>query len=187
MLGKALGSRVLELGDNSIIIGRDGRNSSPDMYQWLSQGILSTGCNVINIGILPTPILYFSVYKFNLKNGVMITGSHNPAEYNGFKIVINNKTLSGESIQEIKRKVETKMFIEGKGKEDEENARFRMHYTWPHRLARATGGPLNRTTAAGFEPARAEPIGFQVQLLNHSDTLSHRFSTKKNQSCASIG
>ena len=66
MLGKALGSRVLELGDNSIIIGRDGRNSSPDMYQWLSQGILSTGCNVINIGILPTPILYFSVYKFNL-------------------------------------------------------------------------------------------------------------------------
>ena len=119
MLGKALGTKILELGDHSIIIGRDGRNSSPDMYEWLSEGILSTGCNVINVGILPTPILYFSVHKFDLNNGVMITGSHNPAEYNGFKIVINNKTLYGESIQEIKRKVETKIFIEGKGKEEE--------------------------------------------------------------------
>ena len=88
-LGRCLGSLALTRGENSLIIGRDGRNSSPDMYDWLSKGIKSTGCNVVNIGIVPTPLLYFSTHKLSCSSGVMITGSHNPANYNGFKIVNN--------------------------------------------------------------------------------------------------
>ena len=118
-LGRSLGSLALTRGENSLIIGRDGRNSSPDMYDWLSKGIKSTGCNVVNIGIVPTPLLYFSTHKLSCSSGVMITGSHNPANYNGFKIVNNKKTISGKEIQEIKVKVLEQNFLVGKGMEEE--------------------------------------------------------------------
>ena len=101
-LGKSLGSSALTRKENLLIVGRDGRNSSPDMYKWISSGIKSTGCNVLNIGVVPTPLLYFSTFKLGFPSGVMITGSHNPAQYNGFKIVKNKKTISGKDIQEIK-------------------------------------------------------------------------------------
>ena len=118
-LGRSLGSLALTRGENSLIIGRDGRNSSPDMYDWLTKGIKSTGCNVINIGIVPTPLLYFSTHNLSCSSGVMITGSHNPANYNGFKIVNNKKTISGKEIQEIKVKVLEQNFLVGKGVEEE--------------------------------------------------------------------
>ncbi|MEC7865732.1 MAG: phosphomannomutase/phosphoglucomutase, partial [Pseudomonadota bacterium] len=118
-LGRSLGSLALTRGETSLIIGRDGRNSSPDMYDWLSEGIKSTGCNVVNIGIVPTPLLYFSTHKLSSPSGVMITGSHNPANYNGFKIVNNKQTISGKEIQDIKVKVLEQNFLVGKGVEEE--------------------------------------------------------------------
>ena len=120
-LGKTLGTMILESDQDYINVGRDGRISSPKMYEWLSQGIISTGCNVINLGVVPTPLLYFSTHKLASNNGVVITGSHNPSEFNGFKIVIKNRTLSGKEIQNIKKIMEKEDFAIGKGvKEDKD-------------------------------------------------------------------
>ena len=120
-LGKTLGTMILESDQDYINVGRDGRISSPKMYEWLSQGIISTGCNVTNLGVVPTPLVYFSTHKLASNNGVVITGSHNPSEFNGFKIVIKNRTLSGKEIQNIKKIMEKEDFAIGKGvKEDKD-------------------------------------------------------------------
>ena len=116
-IGKSLGSKSLESGFSTIVLGRDGRKSSPDMHEWISDGIKSTGCDVIDIGVVSTPILYFATHTLSSPNGVMITGSHNPADYNGFKIVENKKTISGNSIQEIKERILKEDFLEGNGSE----------------------------------------------------------------------
>ena len=86
------------------------------MHDWLTKGIMQSGCNVIDIGIAPSPVLYFATYKLNCSNGVIITGSHNPSEYNGFKIIINGKSLLSEEIQNIKKIIEKEKFIDGLGK-----------------------------------------------------------------------
>ena len=99
-LGKALGSEALNRGTEEFIIGRDARLSSPAIFEWLSTGVLSTGCNVINIGIVTSPMFYHSTFELNSSSGVVITGSHNPGEYNGFKIVFNNH-WSNESTSTI--------------------------------------------------------------------------------------
>ena len=117
LIGKSLGSKSLELGINSLVVGRDGRKSSPDLYEWITDGIKSTGCDVINIGVVSTPILYFSTHSSSCPNGIMITGSHNPGNYNGFKIVENKKTISGQAIQEIRERILKKDFSQGKGSE----------------------------------------------------------------------
>jgi len=114
-LGKALGSLTLKSGGNEFLVGRDGRNSSPDMFKWLTRGIMQSGCNVINIGIVPSPVLYFATHKLDCSNGVIITGSHNPSEYNGFKIIINGKSLLSNEIQLIKTKIEKELFEKGLG------------------------------------------------------------------------
>ena len=101
-IGRAIARKVKKNNQNQLIIGRDGRNSSPDMASFLKSGISQEGCNIIDLGIVPTPALYFATYKLESNCAIMITGSHNPSNYNGFKIVINNKALSAEEIQEIK-------------------------------------------------------------------------------------
>ena len=118
LIGKSLGSNSLESGLSTIVLGRDGRKSSPDMYEWITDGIKSTGCDVINIGVVSTPMLYFATHTLPSPNGVMITGSHNPANYNGFKIVENKKTISGNSIQKIKERILKREFSEGNGSEN---------------------------------------------------------------------
>ena len=118
--GKALGTLILRRGLDGINIGRDGRLSSPDMFRWITEGITSTGCNVVDLGIIPTPLLYFSTHMLKYQNGVVITGSHNSSEYNGFKIVVDNKSLFGEEIQTIKKIIESLDFSEGNGKKEED-------------------------------------------------------------------
>ena len=115
-IGKALGSIIINQEDSEIIVGRDSRLSSPKLFSYLSQGITSTGVNVIDIGIVPTPALYFATHKLNSSNGVVITGSHNPKNYNGFKIVLNRKTLSEKGINRILNLVLGKEFPKGEGK-----------------------------------------------------------------------
>ena len=91
-IGQAVGSDAINKKQKVISVGYDGRLSSPRLCVNLTQGLLSTGINVINIGLVTTPILYFSTHSLKTKTGIMITGSHNPANYNGFKIVINDET-----------------------------------------------------------------------------------------------
>jgi len=119
-IGKALGTLILRRGLDGINIGRDGRLSSPDMFRWITEGITSTGCNVVDLGIIPTPLLYFSTHMLKYQNGVVITGSHNSSEYNGFKIVVDNKSLFGEEIQTIKKIIESLDFSEGNGEKEED-------------------------------------------------------------------
>ena len=116
-LGKAIGTLLRRNNSDALNVSRDGRLSSPHISELFINGVLSTGCNVYNLGLGPTPLLYFSTFKTSIKNAVMITGSHNPKNYNGFKIVINQKPLSGESITEIKNLIESEDFFCGEGKE----------------------------------------------------------------------
>jgi phosphomannomutase/phosphoglucomutase len=123
MIGKAIGSEALDLGLNTIIVGRDGRLSSERIAYDISRGITSTGCNIIDVGLVPSPVLYYSISKLNIPCGVMVTGSHNPAEYNGLKVVINNKALAGEDIQNLLKRIENYDFSQGQGKISKQDVR----------------------------------------------------------------
>ena len=114
-LGRALGSEAIDRNIQEFIVGRDARLSSPEIYDWLSSGIISTGCNVIDIGIVTSPMFYHSTYELNTSSGVVITGSHNPGNYNGFKIVFNNHSTSSEEILNLKQRILEENFIRGKG------------------------------------------------------------------------
>ncbi len=114
-LGKALGTESINRKQDDFIIGRDGRVSSPQLFEWLSQGVLSAGCNVTDIGVVPSPVFYHSTFNLNSSSGVVITGSHNPADYNGFKILFNNNSTSSEEIQSIKKRIKEQDFLSGTG------------------------------------------------------------------------
>jgi len=101
LLGQGIGTYFRQRGVKEVALGRDCRLSSPSLAEALSRGLELTGCQVIDLGTVPTPLLYFAVYHHNLESGVMITGSHNPPEYNGFKMMIGQDTLYGQQIQEI--------------------------------------------------------------------------------------
>ena len=97
-IGRAFGSECVERSIPSMVVARDGRLSGPDLIAALSRGIQSTGVNVISIGMVPTPVLYFATYHLNTSTGIMVTGSHNPPEYNGLKMVLAGDALFGEGI-----------------------------------------------------------------------------------------
>ena len=115
-LGKALGSESIERGIKEFIIGRDGRNSSPQIFEWLSSGLLSTGCNVIDIGLVTSPMFYHATHYLNASSGTIITGSHNPKEYNGFKIIFNKVPTTSQEISNLKKRIEAEKFLFGEGK-----------------------------------------------------------------------
>lgn len=106
-IGKAVASEAQLLGIKTIVMARDGRLSSPNLAQALANGLTAIGCDVMDIGLTPTPMLYFVAHHTEGRSGVMITGSHNPADYNGLKIVLNGETLSGERIQGIKKRIDS--------------------------------------------------------------------------------
>lgn len=114
-IGRALGAEADARGQKTIVVARDGRHSSAPLREALCKGLLESGRDVLDIGVAPTPVLYFATHHLDAKSGVMITGSHNPAQYNGLKIVLDGQTLSGEAIQAIRQRVETQDFIDGTG------------------------------------------------------------------------
>jgi len=114
-IGLAPGSEILAGGGKDVVVGRDGRLSGPDLIEHLTEGLLRTGCNVIDIGQVPTPVVYFAAYHLNASSAVAVTGSHNPPDYNGFKMVVNGETISGERIQGLKRRIETDDLVAGHG------------------------------------------------------------------------
>ena len=99
LIGHAVGSLMHEKNIRSIVVGRDGRLSSPELSQALIDGLRMAGRDVIDLGLVPTPVVYFGTFHLRTGTGISITGSHNPANYNGFKIVVDGETLSGDAIQ----------------------------------------------------------------------------------------
>lgn len=115
-LGRAYSTYVHTRGVNTISLGRDGRLSSPALHKALLKGLLAGGLDVIDIGICPSPLVYFSLFTLPVGGGIMITGSHNAAEYNGFKICVGKTAIHGEEIQELRRVMEKGAFISGRGR-----------------------------------------------------------------------
>ena len=105
LVGQALGTLAIEAGVESMVIGRDGRLSGPKFAEALAKGMMASGIDVIDIGCVPTPVLYFATYELGTGSGVEITGSHNPPEYNGLKMMVDGVTLSGEQIQALKQRI----------------------------------------------------------------------------------
>ncbi|MCK0105892.1 phosphomannomutase/phosphoglucomutase [Marinobacter sp. S0848L] len=123
IIGQAIGSEATERGVASLCIGYDGRHSSPELADALAKGVMSAGCNVIRVGAVPTPVLYFATHHLNTGSGVMVTGSHNPANYNGLKIMLGGETLSGDAIQKLYQRIQTGDFTSGQGEQAEEDVR----------------------------------------------------------------
>ncbi len=114
-IGRAIGSEIRARGHTTVSIGRDGRLSGPDFIAALGAGLAATGCDVTDIGRVPTPVLYFATWQLRTGSGITVTGSHNPPDYNGFKIMIAGETLAGEDIQALRRRIEHQDFISGEG------------------------------------------------------------------------
>ena len=109
-LGRAYATMLKRAGKQRVTVGRDCRLSSDRLFHLLVEGLLVSGINAVDIGVVPTPLLYFSVLNWNMDGGVMITGSHNGAEYNGFKLGIGASTIYGEDIQKIRKIIEQRDF-----------------------------------------------------------------------------
>jgi len=115
-IGLALGSEAQARKQSVMVVGRDGRNSGPSLMAKLIAGLRASGIDVIDVGLVPTPLLYFAAQTVGSCSGVMLTGSHNPPNYNGLKMVIDSVTLARDDIQTIRQRVENKDFLSGKGK-----------------------------------------------------------------------
>jgi phosphomannomutase/phosphoglucomutase len=115
MLGQALGTYLIRRHSPQVNLARDCRLSSDRLHDALLAGLLAAGCEITDLGIVPTPLLYYSVFHLRSDAGVMITGSHNPADYNGFKVMHGKSTIHGEEIQKIRRLIETGDFHTGAG------------------------------------------------------------------------
>ncbi|MDH4215769.1 MAG: phosphomannomutase/phosphoglucomutase [Gallionella sp.] len=114
-IGHALGSEAAARGQQAIAIGRDGRLSGPELIAALARGIQKSGIDVIDVGLVATPMVYFAAYQLQTNCAVMLTGSHNPPDYNGLKMVLAGETLSGETIQKLRVRIEQNDFAHGSG------------------------------------------------------------------------
>jgi phosphomannomutase / phosphoglucomutase len=118
-IGRAIGSEAYFRGEQTVVVGRDGRLSGPDLSAELIRGLQATGRDVKDIGQVPTPVLYFAASYLGGGTGVMVTGSHNPADYNGFKIMLGGDTLANEAIDGIRQRIESGDVLTGEGSVEE--------------------------------------------------------------------
>jgi phosphomannomutase/phosphoglucomutase len=123
VIGRSIGSEAIERGVKTLCVGFDGRHSSPELADALGSGIMSSGCDVVNIGAVPTPVLYFATHELGTGSGVMVTGSHNPANYNGLKIMLGGETLSGDAIQRLLQRIQTGDLASGQGSQSSQDVR----------------------------------------------------------------
>jgi phosphomannomutase/phosphoglucomutase len=169
LIGRSIGSEAIGRGVKSICIGYDGRHSSPDLAAALGRGIMATGCDVINVGAVPTPVLYFATHELGTGSGVMVTGSHNPASYNGLKIMLGGETLSGEAIQKLLQRIQTGDFAHGQGSQSSQDVRR----AYLDRIVGdiAVAAPLKvvldagNGIAGGLAPVLVEELGCEVVQL----------------------
>ncbi|MEY2707339.1 MAG: hypothetical protein RI905_1091, partial [Pseudomonadota bacterium] len=125
LIGQSFGSAMREIGETTCVVGRDGRLSGPSLMAGLTEGLLSVGVNVIDLGVVATPMVYFgtniAIQGQEAKSGIMITGSHNPPDYNGFKMVLGGSAIYGEQIQALRERIVAKNFATGNGSRSEHN------------------------------------------------------------------
>ena len=125
LIGQSFGSAMREIGETTCVVGRDGRLSGPSLMAGLTEGLLSVGVNVIDLGVVATPMVYFgtniAIQGQQAKSGIMITGSHNPPDYNGFKMVLGGSAIYGEQIQALRERIVAKNFATGNGSRSEHN------------------------------------------------------------------
>jgi len=131
-IGRALGAEAEARGEQHIYVARDGRLSGPKLIEALIRGLREAGRDVTDLGMVPTPVLYYAAYALGTGSGIMLTGSHNPPNYNGLKMVIGGTTLSGPDIQSLHRRIETGDLTQGEG-------RFETADVVPQYIARITG------------------------------------------------
>ena len=166
VIGQAIGSEAIARNATTLCIGYDGRHSSPEFADALARGILSTGCSVIEVGAVPTPVLYFATHHLETGSGVMVTGSHNPSNYNGLKMMIGGETLSGDAIQKLLQRIQTGDFEQGQG----ERAREDVRRAYLDRIVGdiAVAAPLKVVLDAGngiageLAPMLVEELGCEV-------------------------
>ncbi|MES2071515.1 MAG: phosphomannomutase/phosphoglucomutase [Pseudomonadota bacterium] len=115
LIGQAFGSAALAKGEKTVVIGRDGRLSGPELAAALAKGLQSTGADVIDLGVVATPMVYFGTSTLGASSGVMVTGSHNPPDYNGFKMVLAGEAIYGDTIQALYQTIQAKAFTQGAG------------------------------------------------------------------------
>jgi phosphomannomutase/phosphoglucomutase len=122
-LGQAIGSEARARGSRRVVVSRDGRLSGPEFVQALSRGLTEAGCDAIDIGRVPTPVLYFAAHHLKTGSGVAITGSHNPPDYNGLKIVIAGETLAGDRIRALRQRLLDGDIAHGRGQVTREDVK----------------------------------------------------------------
>jgi phosphomannomutase len=118
-LGRAFGSEAVRLGEKAVAVGRDGRLSGPGLAAALIRGLRSTGLDVVDIGAVTTPMLYYVAAtrgEFGCNSGIQVTGSHNPKDYNGFKMVLAGRAIYGEEIQRLRHRIEAENYVNAKGR-----------------------------------------------------------------------
>jgi len=166
LIGKAFATEALSQGQKALCVGYDGRLSSVAYCEALTKGIISTGIDVIAIGQVPTPVLYFATHHFETGSGVMITGSHNPSNYNGLKMMIDGNTLSGDDIQKLYNRITLQDFAQGQGARSEQSIDRDYIDTILNDIAVAA--PLKVVLDAGngvagdIAPALIEELGCEV-------------------------
>ena len=168
-IGHALGSEALARQQKAICIGYDGRLSGPTLAAALSRGIRKAGINVINLGLVATPVVYYAAYQLKTNCGVMVTGSHSPPDYNGLKMVLGGDTLSGEAIQDLRQRIENNNLASGEGQEssyhidDEYIAKISDHIKLarPMKIAADAGNGV----AGAFAKKLYEALGCEVEEL----------------------
>ncbi len=114
-IGQAIGSEAHDRGQHTLVVGRDGRTSSPELTEALIKGLRASGGNVIDIGMVPTPLVYFATHFLHTGSGVMVTGSHNPPNYNGLKIMLAGETLSGDAVAALRDRITARRLVSGNG------------------------------------------------------------------------
>ena len=168
-IGHAIGSEAIARKQTEVAIGRDGRESGPDLSAALSRGLRASGVDVVDVGMVATPMVYFTTYALNTHSGVMVTGSHNPPEYNGLKMMLAGDTLAGDDIQALRKRIESGNLVNGAGG-------YRTHDIREAYLSRIIGDikvarkikiavDCGNGVAGAFAPELYRRLGCDVQAL----------------------
>jgi phosphomannomutase/phosphoglucomutase len=193
LIGKSFGSMVRELGEHEVVIARDGRLSGPSFTKQLSDGLLAAGCDVIDLGMVPTPLLYYATHVLAKPAGVMLTGSHNPSNYNGLKMVVKGRSLTEEEIKALYHRIIAQQFVQ----DDKQGVQQEMHivdsYLQQVKNNITLARPLKVVVDAGngvagmIAPQLFEALGCEVEAIycevdgrfpNHHPDPSHAENLK---------
>jgi phosphomannomutase/phosphoglucomutase len=170
-IGRAIGSEAEARGEKHIFVARDGRLSGPKLIAALTKGLREAGRDVTDLGMVPTPVLYYAAYEIGTGSGIMITGSHNPPEYNGLKMVLGGTTLSGPDIQLLRKRIEDGDVTTGSemGKQDSADvvAQYISRITGDVKLARPMKVIVDcgNGVAGGVAPQLLRELGCEVSEL----------------------